>query len=210
MSNISTRVRYDNNQLTMFDKTNTDSNKLVLDKSVQENLTACYANFGGRSAISEMKRTMEGSELNLGLKADLESRIMNRTYELNNHQGRTNKDYETNNGVDPGLCGMKETLSFENSRFTNPVVNYREMYTADYAFTPYLFVNPQDVMTMNDRFMNPNRYGESARFVNKEDKYDLKPKQFAKLTKQVDYNDLVKGLIPTRTVNQQTPPPYIQ
>ena len=40
MSNISTRVRYDNEQLTMFDKTNTDSNKIVLDKSVQENETA--------------------------------------------------------------------------------------------------------------------------------------------------------------------------
>jgi hypothetical protein len=210
MSNISTRVRYDNEQLTMFDKTNTDSNKIVLDKSVQENESACYANFGGRSAISEMKRTMEGSELNLGLKADLESRIMNRGYELNNHQGRTNKDYEENNGVDPGLCGMKETMSFENSRFTNPVVNYREMYTADYAFTPYLFVSPQEVMTMNDRFMNPNRYGESARYVNKEDKYDLKPKQFATVSKKVDYNDLVKGLIPNRKVKTDASPPYIQ
>ena len=210
MSNISTRVRYDNNQLTMFDKTNTDSSKIVLDKSVQENSTACYANFGGRSAISEMKRTMEGSELNLGLKADLESRIMNRGYELNNHQGRTNKDYETNNGVDPGLCGMKETMSFENSRFTTPVVNYREMYTADYAFTPYLFVSPQEVMTMNDRFMNPNRYGESVRYTTKQDKYDVKPKQFAKLTNKVDYNDLVKGLVPNRKANQQAPPPYIQ
>ncbi len=210
MSNISTRVRYDADQLTMFDKTNTDSNKILLDKSVKENMTACYANFGGRSAISEMKRTMEGSELNLGLKADLESRLMNRGYELNNHQGRTNKDYETNNGIDPAVCGMKETLSFENSRFTNPVVNYREMYTADYAFTPYLFVSPQDVMTMNDRFMNPNRYGESSRYATKEDKYDIKPKQFAKLNKEVNYNDLVKGLIPNRVVNQQAATPYIQ
>lgn len=210
MSNISTRVRYDLNQLSMFDKTNMDSNKIVLDKSVKENLTACYANFGGRSAISEMKRTMDGTDLDLGSKADLESRIMNRGYELNNHQGRTNKDYETNNGVDPSLCPMAETMTFENSRFTNPVVNYREMYTADYAFTPYLFVSPQEVMTMNDTFMNPNRYGESSRYVNKEDKYDLKPKQFAKISKSVDYNDLVKGLVPNRTVNQQVTPPYIQ
>ena len=210
MSNISTRVRYDLDQLSMFDKTNMDSNKIVLDKSVKENSTACYANFGGRSAISEMKRTMEGSDLNLGLKVDLESRIMNRGYELNNHQGRTNKDFETNNGADPSLCGMKETMSFEDSRFTNPVVNYREMYTADYAFTPYLFVSPQEVMTMNDRFMNPNRYGESSRYVNKEDKYDIKPKQFAKLTTPVNYTDLVKGLVPTRGASQQVTPPYVQ
>ena len=210
MSNISTRVRYDLDQLTMFDQTNTDSNKILLDKSVKENSTACYANFGGRSAISEMKRTMEGSELNFGLKADLESRIMNRGYELNNDKGRTNKDYETNNGVDPSLCPMKETLTFENSRFTNPVVNYREMYTADYAFTPYLFISPQQVMAINDKFMNPNRYGESSRYVNKLDKYDIKPKQFAKITKSVDYNNLVKGLIPNRGANQQVTPPYVQ
>ncbi len=210
MSNISTRVRYDQNQLTMFDKTNTDSNKIFLDKTVKENLSACYANAGGRSALSEMKRTMDGTDLDLGLKADLESRIMNRGYELNNHQGRTNKDYETNNGVEPGLCEMKETLSFENSRFTNPVVNYREMYTADYAFTPYLFVSPQQVMTMNDRFMNPNRYGESSRYASKEDKYNIKPKAFATLTKPVEYNNLVKGLVPNRKTNQVSTPPYIQ
>ncbi len=210
MSNISTRVRYDLEQLSMFDKTNTDSNKIVLDKSVKENTSACYANAGGRSAISEMKRPMNGSDLDLGLKADIESRLQNRGYELNNDKGRTNKDYETNIGADPSLCGMKETLSFENSRFTNPVVNYREMYTADYAFTPYLFVSPQDVTSMNDRFMNPNRYGESSRFINKQDKYDVKPKQFAKLTPTVSYNELVKGLIPNRKSNQQAPPPYIQ
>ena len=210
MSNISTRVRYDNEELSMFDKTNLDSNKILLDKSVKENMSACYANFGGRSGASEMRRPMEGADLNLGLKADIESRLMNRNYELNNHQGRTNKDYETNNGADPGLCGMKETLSFENSRFTNPVVNYREMYTADFAFTPYLFVSPQEVMTMNDRFMDPNRYGESSRYINKEDKYDLKPKQFAKLAKQVNYQEIVSGLIPNKSSNQQAPPPYIQ
>jgi hypothetical protein len=135
---------------------------------------------------------------------------MNRNYELNNHQGRTNKNYETNNGSDPGLCGMKETLSFENSRFTNPVVNYREMYTADFAFTPYLFVSPQEVMTMNDRFMDPNRYGESSRYINKEDKYDLKPKQFAKLAKQVNYQEIVSGLIPNKNSNQVSVTPYIQ
>ena len=210
MSNISTRVRYDVDQLSMFDKTNLDSNKILLDKSVKENMSACYANFGARSALSEMKRPMEGGDLNFGLKADIESRLMNRGYELNNNKGRTNKDYETNNGVEPMMCGMKETMNFENSRFTAPVINYREMYTADYAFTPYLFVSPQEVTAMNNKFMDPNRYGESSRYVNKEDKYDIKPKQFAKISKSVDYNELVKGLIPNKNSNQVSATPYIQ
>ena len=210
MSNISTRVRYDNEQLSMFDKTNLDSNKIVLDRSVKENMSACYANFGGRSAISEMKRPMEGADLNFGLKADIESRLMNRNYELNNNKGRTNKDYETNNGVEPMTCGMKETMTFENSKFTNPVVDYREMYTADYAFTPYLFVSPQEVMAMNDRFMDPNRYGQSSRYVNKQDQFNIKPKEFATLTKPVNYIDLVQGLLPNKNSNQVSATPYIQ
>jgi hypothetical protein len=210
MSNISTRVRYDQEELSMFDKANIYSNTILLDKSVKENNAACFANAGGRSALSELKRPMNGSDLDLGMKADIESRLMNRGYELNNNRGRTNKDYETNNGVEPMLCGMKETLNFEDSRYTNPVVDYREMYTADYAFTPYLFVSPQQVMAMNDRFMNPNRYGTSSRYTNKQDKYDVKPKQFATLSKSVDYNELVKGLVPNKAANQVSLPPYIQ
>jgi hypothetical protein len=210
MSNISTRVRYDPEELSMFDKTNIDSNKILLDRSVKENSSACYAQDGARSALSEMKRPMNGTDLDISLKVDIESRLMNRSYELNNHKGRTNKDYETNNGVDPQLCQMKETVNFEDSRFTNPIVNYREMYTADYAFTPYLFVSPQEVMTMNDRFMNPNRYGESSRYATKESKYDVKPKQFASLTKPVDYNNLVKGLIPNKNTSGVAATPYIQ
>ena len=210
MSNISSRRRYDQEELAMFDKANIDSNTILLDKTVKENNSACFANAGGRSALSEMRRPMNGSELDFGMKADIESRLMNRGYELNNDKGRTNKDFETNNGVEPMLCGMKETLNFEDSRYTNPIVDYREMYTADYAFTPYLFISPQQVTAMNDRFMNPNRYGASSRYTNKQDKYDVMPKQFATLSKSVDYNELVKGLIPNKSSGQVAAVPYIQ
>ena len=210
MSNISTRVRYDKEELSMFDKTNVDSNRILLDRSVKENDSACYAVSGARSALSEMKRPMNGSELDLGLKADIESRLMNRNYELSNHQGRTNKDFETNNGVDPGLCGVKETLVFEDSRYTNPVVDYREMYTAPYAFTPYLFVNPQTVTAENTNFMTPNRYGDSSRITAKTEKYALKPKEFATVQKQVDYVNLYKSVVPNRISGQTIIPPYAQ
>jgi hypothetical protein len=208
MSNLSTRVRYDPAELNLFDKANKDANTILLDKSVKENMTACYANAGSRSAESEMLRPMNGADLDLGLKTDLESRLMNRTYELNDHKGRSNKDYETNNGSVPGLCNVKETLANESSRYTNPVVDYREMYTADYAFTPYLFVSPQVVTAMNDRYMNPNRYGESSRYSAKQSKYDIKPKAFATINKPADYQELVKGLIPSRNTTTVATPPY--
>jgi hypothetical protein len=199
MSNLSTRVIYDANELSMFDKSNKDANILIMDESVKENNTACYAPAGSRNAISEMKRPMIGTKLSFGNKVDIENRITNRGYELNNDSGRTNKDYMTNNGIIPRECDVKETLTNEDSRFTNPVVNYREMYTADYAFTPYLFISPQTVTAENQQMMNPTRYGESSRYSAKLEKYDLKPKQFSSINKPTDYKELYSSVLPKYT-----------
>jgi hypothetical protein len=208
MANLSTRVIYDANELSMFDKANKDANTIIMDDSVKESNSACYAKAGSRNAQSEMTRPMIGTKLGLGNKADIENRVMNRTYELNNDAGRTNKDFMSNIGNVPSECNVKETLTFENSRYTNPVVDYREMYTAPYAFTPYLFVSPQTVTAGNDKMMNPNRYGESSRYSAKLAKYDLKPKQYSAVNKPVDYQELYKGLLPTFKYETTAAKPY--
>lgn len=197
MTNLFTRVRYDTSELSLFDKTNTDSNKLLLDPSVKESNTACYAPAGPRNAQSELTRPFENGVLDLGAKVDIENRLMNRDKELSDHVGRSNKSYASNFGNVPPVCtGGKETATFENSRFTNPPYNYREIYTAPYALTPYLYVSPQEVHANNMNFMTPNRYGEATRYVVKQDKYGLSPKQFATLKPTVDYTDKYKGLLP--------------
>ncbi len=207
MSNISTRVRYDKEELTVFDKSNKDVNVFVLDKTVKENEKACYSAAGFRNAQSQDTRPlMEGYQLDLGRMADNETKVQNRKYELNDHKGRNNKDFEKEVGTVTPACGIKETLAFEDSRFTNPVVDYREMYTANYAFTPYLFVSPQSVTANNDKIMNPNRYGESSRYSAKNDRYNLRPKQFATAEKTVDYITLTKGLLPNKTPGVAAPP----
>lgn len=198
MSNLYTRVRYDANELSLFDKTNLDANKLLLDPSVKESQTACYAPAGSRCAQSEMTRPYMDGTLDRRMLTDIENRVMNRDRELSDHVGRTNKSYESNFGNTPNLCNVKETLTFENSRFTNPVVNYREMYTAPYALTPYLFVSPQTVHANNDNFMTPNRYGESSRYVVKDPKYALSPKAFATIKPTTDYTELYSGLLPQK------------
>ena len=156
-----------------------------------------------------MTRTMEGFKLNFGLKTDVENRLMNRGYELNNEKGRTNKDYMTNNGTAPRTCPTtKETLTNEDSRFTNPVVNYREMYTAPYNFVPYMFIDYQTTLASNVKQMNPNRYGESSRYISKEAKYSFAPKQFATSSSKVQHTDLVTGLLPNK-YNPTITPPYV-
>lgn len=198
MSNLYTRVRYDAAQLTAFDKTNKNANELLLDESVKENNVACYAPAGSGNALSQVPRPMNGTRLDFGQKADIENRVMNRHMELNNNEGRTNKDHMTNIGTVPSMCNIKETFANENSRFTNPVENYREMYTAPYAFSPYLYVSPQAVTANNNAIMTPNRYGESSRYSAKTAQYDLKPKQYASINTPINYTDLVSGLLPTK------------
>jgi hypothetical protein len=207
MANLSTRVIYDPNEQALFDKANKDANLLLLDQTVKENTSACYSLPGSGPAISQMSRPFDGASLNFGQKADIENRVMNRTYELNNDRGRTNTEYMTNIGSTVGDCKTKETFVNENSRFTNPVVDYREMYTAPYAFTPYLSVNPQRVTAENSNFMTPNRYGESSRYSAKTAKYDLKPKQYATISQAIDYQSLVTGLVP-KVQNGPITPPY--
>ena len=206
MANLSTRVIYDPVEQSLFDKANKDANLLLLDQTVKENTASCYALPGSGPSISQMTRPFDGSNLNFGQKADIENRVMNRTYELNNDRGRTNTEYMNNNGTTPATCNTNDTFLNENSRFTNPVVDYREMYTAPYAFTPYLAVNPQKVTANNNNFMTPNRYGESSRYSAKTNKYDLKPKQYAGINQAIDYQTLVKGLVPIINSGPITPP----
>lgn len=210
MSNLYTRVRYDQDMLSLFDKQNKDANILLLDKTVKENNNACYAPAGSRNAASQIVRPMDGTALNLGQKADIENRVMNRHKELNNDFGRTNRDFQENLGNVPATCQMNENLTNEDSRFTNPVVNYREIYTAPYNFTPYLFVSPQEVVSSNNSHMTPNRYGESSRYSAKTAKYDLKPKQFATLEKPVNFVQLHSGLLPVKGTANQSAVPYVQ
>ena len=208
MSNLYTRVRYDANMQPNIEKIATDSNVLLLDKNVKESNSACYSSTGMGLAQSQLVRPMNGTDLDLGQKVDVENFIMNRNKELNDEKGRTNKDYEKNNGNIPSECNVKETLTNENSRYTNPIVDYREMYTAPYNFVPYMFIDYQTTLASNVKQMNPNRYGESSRYVSKEAKYSFAPKQFATSATKVQHTDLVTGLLPNK-YNPTITPPYV-
>ena len=72
MSNLSSRVKYDANQLSMFDKFNKDANVIVLDPTVKESNSACYSPAGGINAKSHVSRPMDGSTLKFGDLADVE------------------------------------------------------------------------------------------------------------------------------------------
>lgn len=198
MANLFTRPNYDINDTMSFNKTNSDYYSYVSNYKVAENAQACYGINGLPNAQSQIARPMNEGMLDLGVKAEIETQLQNRHKELNSPQ-RTNKDYETTSlkkNTTPGDCSSKETMSNEDSRFTSPIINFREMNTSEYNFNPYLPVDFQKAVVDNTMFLPPTRNGSSSRFDSKKDKYDLKPKEFAVVKPDVDY---AKGLLPVKT-----------
>ena len=198
MANYFTRHHNDVNEINSFNKLNKDINMIIMDKSVKENNNFCYAPTGVIGSQSELSRPIKEGMLDLGTKADIESKLMNRHVELNS-MDRTNKDYANITMSDPSQCNLVENLMNEDSRFTNPIINYREMNTGEYKFNPYLFINHQQVVVDNTLFLPPSRGGESSRYDSKLPRYNLKPKEFANINPLKDFSKESSGYLPRKS-----------
>ena len=198
MANLFTRHNNDMNETMLFNKSNADYSNLVLNANVAENSSACYNNIGSVNAQSQMSRpmTQEGM-LDLGMKADIETKLQNRHKELNSNE-RTNKDYINFVNNQPSECNTNETMTNEDTRFTNPIANYREMNTSEYIFNPYLFINYQQAVVDNTSFLPPTRNGTSSRFDSKKTKFNLKPKEFITSKSDSEKLDVYKNLLPKK------------
>ena len=197
-----TRHHNDLDDTKLFDNSNKNALSLVIDNSVVENQSYCYSSNGFINAQSQMSRPMKEGMLDLGSKADIESKLQNRHKELNSIE-RNNTDYK-NVKVDlPNQCGLKENMNNEDTRFTNPIANYREMNTSQYIFNPYLFINYQQVVVDNTLFLPPTRSGDSSRYDAKKDKYNMTNTEYVKsvIAKPApyDYTELYSGLLPQKT-----------
>jgi hypothetical protein len=201
MANLFTRHHNDVNDTIMFNKSNSSYYSIVSDNKVAENTTSCYATVGLPNAKSQISRPMKNNgELDIPTLVDIETKIQNRHKELNSEE-RNNKDYSRVSISTPTTCTSKETMTSEDTRFTNPIVNYREMNTTEYKYTPYLFVDMQKAVYDNTEFLSPTRNGVSSRFESKREKYDYKPKEFATVKPESYYTELYSGLMPKKMVN---------
>jgi hypothetical protein len=200
MANLFTRHHNDSVEINSNYKANKDINSIIMDKSVNDNKYACYSNSSFINAQSQAARPMTSEGvLDLGVKTDIETRLQNRHKELNSME-RTNKDYEKYPTKMSETCIAPLNVTNEDSRFTNPIVNYREMNTSEYNFNPYLFIDFQKVVVDNTIFLPPTRNGESSRFDSKKGKYSLKPKEFATIKPVTNYSQIIKNsdLLPNR------------
>jgi len=150
----------------------------MTEKNVRENNSACYHETNG-SGASFLSRPMMGKLLDLGIKTEIESTVQNRHLELSSNK-RYNKDHEKFKTVHPDTCDLKKNMTNEDSRFTTPIVHNREMYTANYKFTPCLHYDVQSVFATNDMRMSPHQIGgSSSRYDGKKEQFLWKPKDYA-------------------------------
>lgn len=166
MNNL-TRNNFDNNELEQRDAQSGNSYKYISNINFYENKNSCIPAKDLRNSVTQNSRPLKNNILNIEEKVDLESKLQNRHVELNDDIKRLNKDYSQIKLDNLNSCDKKENMTFDDTRFTNPISQYREINTVDYKFTPYLHVNPQNVVAENDRWMNLSRGGDSTRYLEK-------------------------------------------
>ncbi len=156
------RTKYDNSAYDLQMKRSTGEGDYRLFAPFAENCKQCYSYdgpVGSRNDVSVAKPSME-----LGFQSltDIESKLSWRGHQLD----KSNNNYELNVSdkiVNKPHCSNK--LTTEDTRFTNPIDNYRSMSLTSLMMTPYLHVNPQchiqdtcGKLGMNSRLYSKDSY----------------------------------------------------
>lgn len=158
-----TRINYDECAYDLKLKRSLGQGNYRLSGNMVDNCNQCYPyNLPGTSI--DVASTARGKcETGFGNLADAESLITNRKNPLQKcNKEQKNDEYKTQVKVHhKPLCS--NTLESEDTRFTNPLDNYRGMSLTGYHFTPYLHVNPQCHFQSNT-----HREGSSSRLMVKD------------------------------------------
>jgi hypothetical protein len=130
--------------------------------SFAENTNQCFSSFGPVGAKSDVSIVKKPLELQFGTMAQAESALSWRHRKLSkyNNDSSPMHSMSVNNKVS---CSNK--LTSEDTRFTNPLDNYRSMSLTSYMLNPYLPVNPQchildsdDLIGLNSRLWSKDNF----------------------------------------------------
>lgn len=205
MSNIFTRKSYDPQQQRSSDEYNRNFSRHILNINSFENRNGCVNPHIPSQGKGQVSRPLNSEGfLNFGEQTDIENKLRNQHLELNS-QLRTNNDYNNVSKNDIQMCEPLSNSVNEDSRFENPISQFREMspQVKGLHFSPYLHMNPQNVhATNNDKMSVVGRMGVSTRYDSKNDKYVSSNKDYKQNLKNQDRFDINKfydaaaGLLP--------------
>jgi len=121
--------------------------------SFAENTTQGISLFGPVGAKSDVSLVKKELELEYGSMADVESSLSWRHRELTKYNNDSSPMGSLLVNHKPALTNK---LTPEDTRFTNPLDNYRSMSLTSYMLTPYLHVNPQCHILDSDSLIGLN------------------------------------------------------
>ena len=132
------RTIYDNCAYDLQIKRSTDPGDYRLFGSFAENENQCYSYSGPIGSKSDVSVIKKPTETCFGTMADVESNLSWRSNVLNKCN---NKKFDNFPVIDKPICSSN--LTSQDTRFTNPIDNYRGMSLTSYMLSPYLYTNPQ-------------------------------------------------------------------
>lgn len=205
MSNIFTRKSYDPQQQRSSDEYNRNFSRHIMNINSFENKNGCVNPHIPSQGKGQVSRPLNSEGfLNFGEQTDIENKLRNQHLELNS-QLRTNNDYDNVSKNDIQMCEPFSNSVNEDSRFENPISEFREMspQVRGLHFSPYLHMNPQNVHANNDDKMSVvGRMGVSTRYESKNDKYVTSNKDYKQNLRNQERFDINKfydsaaGLLP--------------
>ena len=132
------RNNYDSCAYDLKIKRSTDQGDYRLYSNFAENINPSYSYNGPIGSKSDVSIIKNLNETCFGNMAEIESDLSWR----NNKLDRCNdKKFNKFPVIDKPICASN--LATQDTRFTNPIDNYRGMSLTNYMLTPYLFTNPQ-------------------------------------------------------------------
>jgi hypothetical protein len=160
------RIKYDKSAYELQMSRSTNPGDYRLHSDFAENCSQCISVTGPVGSKSDVS-IVKDSGLSFEQMTDVESNLSWRNKILSKSNDNSSLELKVNTNNKP-TCNM--FLTSEDTRFTNPIDNYRCMSLTDYMVDPYLSVNPQcHIQTI------PERTGLNSRLFTK-DNYRM-PKQ---------------------------------
>ena len=156
------RTKYDNIAYNLQMQRSTGEGDYRLYAPYAENCNQCYSYDGPPGSKNDTSVVKPSMELGYQSLTDIESQLSWRGHQLD----KSNKNYDinvSNKIINKPNCSNK--LTTEDTRFTNPIDNYRSMSLTSLMMTPYLHVNPQchiqdtcGKLGMNSRLYSKDSY----------------------------------------------------
>ena len=145
------RTTYDRCAYDLEIKRSTEQGDYRLFGYFAENDNQCYSYNGPIGSKCEVSTIKKLNETCFGNMADVESDLSWRNNKLDKCNDKIFNKFPV---IDKPICSSN--LTPQDTRFTNPIDNYRGMSLTNYMLTPYLYLNPQCYIQNNGDLIGSN------------------------------------------------------